>query len=42
LEFHDGAVLAAAVVALMLVATAAGLVPASRAARIEPIRALRE
>jgi len=42
LEFHDVPVLAAALAALMLVATAAGLVPASRAARIEPMRALRE
>ena len=41
LQFHDAAVLGAAVAALMLVALAAGLVPASRAARVDPMRALK-
>ena len=41
LEFHDAWVLAASLAALMLVAVAAGLVPASRAARVDPMRALK-
>ena len=41
LQFYDAAVLSAAVITLMLVALAAGLVPAARAARIDPMRALK-
>jgi predicted permease len=41
LEGHDPAVLAFAVIALSLVALVAGLLPARRAARIDPMRALR-
>ena len=41
LQFHDPGVLAASIVALMLVALAAGLVPADRAARVDPISALK-
>jgi predicted permease len=41
LRSHDPGVLAAAAIALTLVALAAGLVPANRAARIDPMRALR-
>ena len=41
LQFHDAAVLGLAVVVLMIVAVAAGFVPADRACRIEPIRALK-
>jgi predicted permease len=41
LQFHDAAVLGLAVVVLMIVAFAAGFVPADRACRIEPIRALK-
>ena len=41
LEFHDPVVLAAAVSVLALVALAAGLVPANRAARVDPMRALK-
>jgi ABC-type antimicrobial peptide transport system permease subunit len=41
LQGHDPAVLLGATVALGLVALGAGLVPAIRASRIDPIRALR-
>ncbi len=42
LEGHDPAVLGSAGVVLALVALAAGFVPAARASRIEPMRALRQ
>jgi ABC-type antimicrobial peptide transport system permease subunit len=41
LQFHDPAVLASSIVVLMLVALAAGFVPADRAARIDPMRVLK-
>jgi ABC-type antimicrobial peptide transport system permease subunit len=41
LQGHDPVVLASAVVALGLVAFAAGLIPAHRASKVDPIRALR-
>jgi predicted permease len=41
LQFHDPGVLAAAIAVLALVAFAAGFVPADRAARIDPMRALK-
>jgi predicted permease len=41
LRFHDATVLAGAIGALALVTLAAGLVPASRAARVDPMRALK-
>lgn len=41
LQGHDPAVLGGAAVLLALVALSAGFIPASRASRIEPMRALR-
>jgi ABC-type antimicrobial peptide transport system permease subunit len=41
LPFHDPAVLGTAVTVLALVALAAGFLPARRAARIDPMRALK-
>jgi predicted permease len=41
LQFHDPVVLALSTVGLMLVALAAGFVPAHRAARVDPMRALK-
>jgi ABC-type antimicrobial peptide transport system permease subunit len=41
LQFHDPVVLASSIVALTLVAVAVGLVPADRAARIDPMSALK-
>jgi predicted permease len=41
LQFHDAAVLAGAIGGLALVTLAAGLVPASRAARVDPMKALK-
>jgi ABC-type antimicrobial peptide transport system permease subunit len=41
LKFHDPIVLAGSIVALMLVALAAGFVPADRAARVDPMSALK-
>jgi predicted permease len=41
LQSHDPTVLAGSIVALMLVALAAGLVPADRAARVDPMSALK-
>ena len=41
LQFHDPVVLASSIVVLMLVALAAGFVPAYRAARVDPMRALK-
>jgi len=41
LQGHDPMVLAGAIVALALVAFGAGLIPAHRASRVDPIRALR-
>jgi predicted permease len=41
LQFHDVAVLASATAVLMLVVSAAGFVPANRAARVDPMRALK-
>ena len=42
LQFHDPVVLASSIVVLMLVALAAGFVPADRAARVDPMRALKD
>jgi len=41
LQFDDPVVLASSIVALTLVALAAGLVPADRAARVDPMSALK-
>ena len=41
LRFHDPIVLAGSILALMLVAVAAGVVPADRAAHVDPISALK-
>ena len=41
LQFHDTGVMALSIVVLTLVAFAAGLVPANRAARVNPMRALK-
>jgi ABC-type antimicrobial peptide transport system permease subunit len=41
LDGHDPAVVAAAVVLLAFIAVGAGYVPATRASRIDPMRALR-
>ena len=41
LQFHDPVVLALSIVVLILVAVAAGFVPANRAARVDPMRALK-
>jgi ABC-type antimicrobial peptide transport system permease subunit len=41
LQSHDPAVVAAAAATLALIAFGAGMVPAYRASRIDPIRALR-
>ncbi|MBI4475607.1 MAG: ABC transporter permease [Acidobacteria bacterium] len=41
LHFHDPVVLASSIFGLILVGLAAGFVPASRAARIDPMRALK-
>jgi predicted permease len=41
LQFHDTAVLASAIVVLMLVVIAAGFLPADRAARLDPMHALK-
>jgi predicted permease len=41
LQGHDPMALAGAIVALVLVAFGAGLIPANRASRVDPIRALR-
>ena len=41
LQFHDPVVLASSIVVLVLVALAAGFVPANRAARVDPMRALK-
>ena len=41
LEAHDPAILAGATLVLALVALGAGLVPALKASRVDPIRALR-
>ncbi len=41
LQFHDPVVLASSIVVLVLVALAAGFLPAHRAARVDPMRALK-
>jgi len=41
LQFHDPVVLVSSIVVLMLVALLAGFVPAHRAARVDPMRALK-
>jgi len=41
LPFYDPLVLASSIVVLMLIALVAGLVPAHRAARVDPISALK-
>jgi ABC-type antimicrobial peptide transport system permease subunit len=41
LQFHDPVVMASSIVVLVLVALAAGFLPAHRAARVDPMRALK-
>lgn len=41
LEFHDAGVLAGSILVLMIVGAGAGFAPAERAARVDPIRALK-
>jgi len=41
LQFHDPVVLASSIVVLMLLALASGFLPAHRAARVDPMRALK-
>jgi ABC-type antimicrobial peptide transport system permease subunit len=41
MQSTDATIIAAAVVLLLVMASAAGIIPALRAARIDPMRALR-